>query len=408
MFFNYLFFNNLKAQNIMRTFMKSVALATFVVAAFMACGLTACVNESLDNRGLVSASDGTVNLIFAEEGFTRALESAVADETSVTLTGGYALFVNTDNGLIVKVTKLITGDPETADVTAGTQVKIAASVTVNKVSANADEVYIIGNLPSGVLSTAPTVGTTIASVIATSITIASQADETAVTLYGKAGITQGESNTATATVALNAIDSRIEIAKISYSGTHLTGWKVDGIFLDRYYPTMGLGGTADASLFTQTVADNSAADLKYTNNVSPYLTAAAGVLYDWNDDPIAAANSPLAVTPEESKVWAYNVLTPASNSAANNPRIIIRLSALTAADGGAYDGETRYLTVKKFLDSSTGAEVTFTQGKVYKIADLSFADDNFAPVPNQSSVTVAVTVTPMKWDAQNVKPGFDD
>ncbi|MDR1004846.1 MAG: hypothetical protein LBL97_07605 [Prevotellaceae bacterium] len=375
------------------------------LAAFMVAGFTACVSESLENAG--QAADETVNLKFVDEGFTRAVEAGVEAQTTVSLTAGYALFVNSNTGLIAKVTQLIADAPAAADIAAGTKVQIASSMTINKVSAHADKVYIIGNLPSGVLSTAPAVNATIASVNATSIAIATQADATKATLYGSANVTKSEGSI-TATVALKAIDSRIEIGKISYSGSYLTAWKVDGIFLDHYYPTMGVDGTSNAYLFSETVADNAAADLKYTDNVSPYLTAAAGILYDWNSTPIAAAGTPLAVTPASSKVWAYNTLTLASNTAANNPRIIIRLSAMTYSGGSAYSGETRYLTVKKFLDSSTNAEVTFTQGKIYKIADLSFTDNNLAPIPNESSVTVSVSVTAMQWNVENVKAGFDD
>jgi hypothetical protein len=375
------------------------------LAAFVLSGLSACVSESLENAG--QTADETVNLKFVDEGFTRAVEAGVEAETTVAFTAGYALFVNSGSGLIVKVTELTADAPTSADITAGTKVQVSSSMTINKVSAGADKVYIIGNLPSGVLSTAPAVNATIASVNATSIAIATQADETKATLYGSANVTKSESSI-TATVALKAIDSRIEIGKISYSGTYLTGWNLDGIFLDHYYPTMGVGGTANSDLFSETVANNAAADLKYTDNVAPYLTAAAGILYDWNSTPTAATGTPLAVAPASSKVWAYNALTPASNIAANNPRIIIRLSSLTNADGSAYSGETRYLTVKKFLDSSTNAEVTFTQGKIYKIANLSFTDNNLAPIPNESSVTVSVSVTAMQWDVQNVNAGFDD
>jgi hypothetical protein len=398
-----------------------------VLAAFALSGFTACVSEVLETADKNGTFE-TVQLNFTESGFSRSVASSVATGTKVTFTSGYAIFTNSA-GIIIKVTDIVsaaaTTQPTTAEIAAGDKVAIAnatsTGLAINQVPADADKVYIIANLPSGF--SAPVINENISAVKQSVVSVTSQGDANDgtinnVTLYGDGATLTKSGSTATATVTLNAIDARIEIGKVSYvsTGTYVTDFTLDGIFLDNYYPSMQLAGIAHVSTASVAVTDNADANAKYADNGTttsgfPYVTANKGILYDY---PSAIAiSTPPAVAAGSSKVWAYNVLTPASSTsfvspvtAIQNPRIVVRLSDISTSDG-ALDGVTRYLTVNKFLKSGTTEEVAFAPGYIYCIDNLTFDDSHMKPVPNEGTVTATVTVSLMEWTSQDVDWSYD-
>lgn len=401
-----------------------------VAAAVAVIGTTACVKESGAD---VDNTPTSVGLKLVDDTELTRASAAPVQNVAVTFNSGYVFFTN-DVDVIVKRTKIETGSyvsgadlDDDAAYAAGNKVWINDLKTtdnggiINNVPGSAVKVYIAANLPQAEANV-PTVAANISAVKALVVTAGNQGNAQGnvnnVTLYGD-GVALGThpslANTKYAKVSVNAVGARIEINKISYDAanyTLLTGFQVDGIFVNQYYTEMSLDSKVDVTKLSNIQpADATAADAAFKSGVAPYTTA--GVLFDYNAAGIgvdATGGSKLGWTANSgTNVWAYNVLAPKTATTAATlvaPHVVIRLSGITDANS-LYAGKTQYLTVKEFKKASDKSVITtFLPGYVYYITDLVFNESHLTNVPEEETLTVYVEAKLMTWTRQEVEWGY--
>lgn len=418
----------------MRNFFKTMALAAMATVI----GMSSCSKEN-DNTGGGGGIDNgettSVNIVLSQE--SRAVTTPAEHGAAVNFKSGYVLFTN-DLGIITKVTEITETEPSAADKEAGAKVWIEDLKTPNvggeikNVPASADKVYIVGNIPAGVEE--PVLTENITDVKNRVITIISQSNPEGsvadVTLYGDGQTLSTHPSVDGAKYAkvnVNALAARIEIGKVSYFNAQdddlLTGFRIDGIFVNYYYPQMSLSSKVSTARINNTAVDNTAANAIYIPTPSgAYKTADQGKLYDYDGGGLgytsasglskSAANP---TDPDDENVWAYNVLAPLSVDGTavtelESPHIIIRLSNIVTVDDNIdnpmYE-TTQYLTVKEFRNASTGLPISsFAPGYIYFINDLTFDESNLTDIPEEEAITVYVEAILMTWSRQEVEWGF--
>lgn len=406
-----------------------------IAATVAAIGMISCAKEG-DNGGIVNDKPISVALTLTENTASRAVAQPVAEET-VDFSSGYVIFTNGVD-IINKVTEIAAGSyvdsPDAAAKAEGTKVWIEDMKTndgeIKNVPAAATKVYIVGNLPAGV--TPPALTENISAVKDRVINFASQGNAIGsvadVTLYGDGVVLTAHPNLDLAAagmkyakVYVNAIASRIEIGSISYSNPateFVTGFQIDGIFINHYYPQMSLSSKVSEAVTHNAPINNTAADDMYVPGSPAYPVAASGKLFDYDSgtdglgERITDISWKAAATTD---VWAYNVLAPTSFdgtkvTALATPHIVIRLSNLTTLSDDmpakVYPG-TQYLTVKEFRKTGTNTVIeSFTPGYIYYITNLTFNESNLTDIPEAVSVTVYVEAVLMTWTREEVSWGF--
>lgn len=412
---------------------KTMAVATIA----MTIGMASCTKESVIGNGDGIDNANPLNISIAlTENVTRAVAAPIGNQVAVNFSSGYVIFTNSI-GIINKITEIVSGsypnspsaEEEVAKI-AGTKVWLEDMRTsdtggeIRNVPAAATKVYIVGNLPDDV--NAPVLSENISAVKDRVIKIATQSNDagsvTDVTLYGDgAPLVDLPSvpNAKYAVVSVNAIASRIEIGKISYNGStgFVTGFQLDGIFVNHYYSQMSLSGRVSTVLTNNIVVDNTTANAVYMSGSSSYADAAlfnyeaGGIGYNVTPVSWQAANPD---EPADNNVWAYNVLAPTSCDGINvaalaAPHIVIRLSGFaTTGDtpGKVYPG-TQYLTVKEFRKVGTNQVIErLAPGYIYYITNLTFNESNLTDIPEEETVTAYVEAVLMTWTRQEVEWGY--
>lgn len=408
-----------------------------IMAITAVIGMSSC-SKGNDNGGDTARNGEMTSVsIVLSEGTTRAV-AAPEEAKAVNFKSGYVLFTNS-LGIINKVTEitdteLAADDPARAT---GAKIWINDMKEVNKggeiknVPAAATTVYIVGNLPSGV--TAPFLAEDISNVKDRVISVASQSNAAGsvadVTLYGDGAAIQATHPDVSisaryAKIDVNAIAARIEVGAVSYSNLQtnlITGFQIDGIFINYYYPEMSLASEVSTALINNAPANNTLANSVYTTaSGGAYNSAAASILCDFDLDGLGydvngiskSAADLTATDPEDNNVWAYNVLAPVSEDGTvvtelEAPHVIIRLSNITTRDPGKVYPATQYLTVREFREAGTPNVISeFKPGYIYFITNLTFDESNLTDVPEQDAVTVYVEAKLMTWSRQGVDWGF--
>lgn len=398
-------------------------------------GLASCSKDSGEKTGGPDNNETTsVSLQLTKSVSSRAVGGA-AKEEAVDFNSGYVIFTN-NVGVINKVTTIAPGDypssPGQADQDAkeaGTKVWLgelesAGGSEIKNVPAAAQFVYIAGNLPTG--STVPAITMNISTFNSQLLSVFSQSNATGsvadVTLYG-GGVQLSAHGTITgakyAKVKVDAVASRLEISKISYeSSTNLiTGFQIDGIFVNHYYPEMSLSSEVSTELKNNAPADNTAADAMYMAAASgAYKTADNGTIYDYDTDGIGVKITDVSWKANATTgVWAYNVLAPKTFAspvtAITTPHIVVRLSDITTKDDVDDNDRvyktTQYLTVKDFkLKGQSNPMGAFVPGYIYYITDLKFDESNLTDTPEAKPVTVYVEAELMEWKRAEVEWEF--
>lgn len=371
----------------------AVALAAL---AFASCKKDNAV-ENKDNSDMTS-----VTLTLKDGMATRAQGPSIADQTVVSLTGGKLYFVD-GTGSITKAMTIVTAGGTTAT---NFDVTVAGAQTINNVPSTTTEVYVVGNIAG-----LPVAGS-ITAVQNTLTTINAQYDAVAkgvanVTLFGKQTMTQVTPVLYTATVLVKPITSRIEIAKFTQTGSLITQYRVDGIFIHNNYAKSKLSGvmsntvTPANDLLKYGPEANPQIPTIYVGGSTQFPAADAGIYYDYSAAGIGTFTAATQeYTPAAGTVWAYNLLAPTDGTAF--PNIEIMLTDFNASAGLL---AKQYITVTGFEDVAVpGTPLTFDAGKIYKIQNFTFDESNLKTGPAISSVTAQVTVTLAKWDEQLVNP----
>lgn len=357
--------------------LKSLMMACLALTVgFASCNKadeTPIVDASGTKTVMLKISKGTVDL--------RSVSEAIGS-VPVTFTSGHLYFVSA-SGQITKHMAIVSGGGNSDSQVEVGDLESTSGALIENVPANSEQVYFAGNAPSGV--TVPTFGN-IDAVKNVLLNVETQSDASGgvsnASLYGMGQITPG--NPATANFNVAPIASRIELAKLTATGV-ITGFKVDGIFINNYYAQSGLDGIpVPASLI-----NNGSDATKYMGGSAEYPGMMDGILYDYNASGMGMP------TP---KVWAYNVF-----AGAPTPHIVIRLSDIVTSDDSSYPSP-QFLTVKGFRDLGGDLLAAFQGGKAYKISDLSFNQNNLTELPELSSIEVEVKVTLIPWETIEVTP----
>lgn len=299
----------------------------------------------------------------------------------------------------------------------------SSGAKISDVPSGATHVTVLGNLPTGL--SVPTSGT-IASVKNTVLNVATQTTASGVLLIGNDGTLQSASTTPPAwvttiggvvagdlyaEVAIAPAFARVEIEGMKSKATSvITGYKLKGIFLNNIYDEIQLNGTLPASA---TLKNNGPDPTKYEQNVTGgtpvYASANPGILHDWFSPLVNAslvAGDGYQITAGSGMRWAYQVVPNAGNTANTQLQVIVRLSDVTAT-GLTYTGD-QFLTIRGFLDSTTGNLVPIEAGKIYTIstADFAFDENNITDTPVTEAVGVYLKVTVTPWTSVAVKPNL--
>lgn len=372
---------------------------SLVIATLLLVGFSNCSNDdepAVDNP----AETKSVFLKISNAPSSRAVGPAEAHDTEVEFISGN-LYFTTAAGAILKHFSIGAETDDTYTVE-----NLKTGQTIENLPGNVTNVYVVGNTPE--LSTTGTIST----VQEKPIDVANQvqtADRNVVNLYGASTLTLTTAGGGSegrdlyeADVTLNPTVARIQLADIKSGGT-ITAFTVDAIYIDNYYAQAEVGGEIiaplvdngpDANLF-----DSSHATYAYTGD-------AVNAIHDIVGNPAVAATAPATgfILKPASGVWGYNLFAESAGS--DVPRIIIKLSGVTAT--GMTFTDPQFITIKGFKGVTK-----IEAGKVYTIGviddgpaykEWEFTEENLSPIPNQKAIDVNVAVTLAKWVEVPVEP----
>ncbi len=271
----------------------------------------------------------------------------------------------------------------------------ATGQVITDIPANSAFVYIVANVPT------PTGN--LSSVKIQTMNITSQSDYTNVALANAGGDAAAISpapdaaSPATASITLVPLVSRVELHSIKGVANmadntdddyvKITGFKVDGVYLDSYYPQFTLAGLESGALVDE------GSDTGFTiADVGPWTADAT---------PVAKPTAPT--------VWAHNVVAKGA------PRFIIKISEVTAEDKDGpvtevvtpEDPDPVTLSGKTFWLSMNTTQpyngvTSFERGKIYVVEALEFNSNHLFTLPNPVQLDLKVNVTVQDWVIEKV------
>lgn len=375
---------------------KNFKFSALVAMALMA-GFSSCSNEN--DPVEISKETKSVTLKLDLSSPTTYADEASATGTTATLNDGYIYFVKT-GGAIERVVPMsllpAAGAADIADLTSST------GHTETGVDGAVQTVYIVGNVPASLNATL-SAATTLSAVETAVMAIADQATVANVTLQGQSGLSVTGVNTYDANVIIKPVVSRFEIAQIEYDNSTaaslvdpITGFSVEGIFVNNTYRAMQFDGTVSSLLYNGPTA------------AANFTAANYGSLADLGLPLGSSSVSSLTKVPNTTPgVWAYNFF-PVDATAANPspdalPELVIKLGNFTST-GGTITG-TQWITIAQFKDASTGLVIDkFDANNIYKIANIKFDNSNLSATPSTTTKDITVYVTVQAWDTVNVDP----
>lgn len=362
-----------------------------LMAVALMLGFSSCSNDDSDiSGGANNESPKSVFLKIVQDSRVARSVGPSQGTEDVKFSSG-TLYLVDGAGAIKDVYTI--GAGETADKNIGLAEITDTGSVLENISGSVKKVYVVGNTPSTTLPTSPT---TIAQVEKAVLTVESQKDISAVNLFGSGDLVAkgDEEGKYTASLTLNPTVARVELTDIEAKGNYITGFTLDGVFIDNYYAEGFVGGALDAV----NLKENGVDPTKFVEGSDLYTAGLKDIVYDWTN--IVAADSPLKVVAGESEVWGYNLFAAGGEV----PRIILRLSGITTtADEGGNKiySDVQFITIKGFKNITA-----FEAGKVYTIgaSSLKFDESDLTPNPNMSTIEVEVTVNLAKWTPVPVEP----
>ncbi|MFT4222126.1 hypothetical protein [Dysgonomonas sp.] len=362
-----------------------------LVAIALSLGFSNCSNNDNPDDGNGKENKSVFLKISGGKVSTYAENSPATDGATVGFGSGDIYFVNASGAILVhytlssSATNLTTGNIALDDITAGQLISnLPGQVTAIHVFGNASGLPATGN---------------ISTVKATLKQVTSQGTLASVNLYGTTStLTPVSGNDYTATISLKPTVARIELKDITSTGV-ITGFRVDGIFIDNYYYQAAVDGTVVVGNLVNNISDATL----FLDNSSAYPTARKTFVYDYFSSGITAT-SQVATPANISNVWAYNLFANTGSGSFAIPRIVIRLSNIATNDLSTYTNP-QFITVKGLKDGSTSL-TSIDAGKVYNIGAgaLTFKESDLTPAPNMGAIDVTVTVTLAEWEVVSVTP----
>lgn len=198
-----------------------------------------------------------------------------------------------------------------------------------------------------------------------------------------------------AEVPIEPLNARLEIEEISYSGTLLASFTIEGIYINNFFEELPVA-----------LAIGTNEPLNNGSNVALYDRGDAAFAYDYYTTLEDEIGSALTVTGGAASltaggangVWAYHVF----GNSTPVPHIILKLTNVLAQDGTALGN--RYVTVTGFTTTGGAAITTFERNVIYKITDLAFTDGDISIIPEPEEVSIWVHVEVEPWETVEVLP----
>lgn len=359
--------------------MKKI-LFTTIGALAIAFTLSACTkNETSEPDNEFQRINVRINGV--QRASTRMIEAAAA-QGQLVLSDGHIFVINAMGSIVYSVA---------LDVNAATT---APGQTITTPVSSDSRIYVLGNIPSSLdVSQFTTIEQLrnhqmlLSHSEQTNYKSAMLANDTG----SPASINKIEgTSTATATVTISPLFSRIELAQVNGSA-NVEKFEVTGVFVDEYYSSFTLAGAGAGPILNQSVSTD------FTGNIGDAAV--------W---PSTVELGNAIATPGGTSVWAYHV------ASAGIPRLIVRLNHIYIDDDGDGasgtptvmldnngDGEgVRYVTVTGYIGDT--APTVFQRGKFYQVQSITVnaSDDdtnNIGQEPNPTAVTVTAQVNVTDW-----------
>lgn len=365
----------------MKNFKYAILMATAIVLGF-----SSCSSDDENGGGTDNGQPKSVYLKIASDPATYSEGPSVTNDATVGFSSGELFFVN-GSGAILGHYTISTGATSATNINIGDIT--STGTTLSNLSGGISAVHIVGNVPPGI--TLPTTGN-ISTVKAQVLGVATQSDITKVNLYGDNALTLVSGNQYTTTVTLKPTVARIELANIKAGGV-ITGFEVEGIFIDNYYKE----GKVDGSLGA--LVSNGTTPAIFTDGSTEYPTALKPAIYDWYSTALATTGGVVAPA---TGVWNYNVFATTAGSTV--PRIIIRLKNFTTSNSSTISSP-QFVSIKGLKENGTSLSA-IKAGEIYSITAgvLQIDETVITPNPNQSTIDVEVKVELAKWKVVDVTP----
>lgn len=181
--------------------------------------------------------------------------------------------------------------------------------------------------------------------------------------------------------------ARLEIGHITHSAhtedvCNFSELKIKGVYLDKVSPN-----------------GNSYASNKYAaTTIATDYTQDKAILKDFLNEP--AVFSSATFYPAEDEVYAFNFF-----AGSQNPIFKVYFSSAKFATG-AQQNQPRegWAMITRYKQAGTGNDVTFENGKIYQITDVTLADRNIVgDEENDAIYGVEVTVKEAVWEVVSIE-----
>jgi len=278
---------------------------------------------------------------------------------------------------------------------------LTTGIEITDIPANSTDVYMIGNIPDDV--DVPTTGN-ISVVQALAISVGTQnhsGGSTKVSMYGAGDIVDGSTGDAKqAALDVEVIAGRIEMNKLTSSSSgNIDSYSVDAIYINCYYESIALDGSANPTTGVNNGGEISNYPIAESGSGTPYDGLK---LHDWHELSLESVTK--EAVPATGKAWVYNLLAPTTKITSDDafalPHIIVRLNniKLTSDDAAKETyADPMYLTMR-LKDKDSGKEITsFDPGKIYQIENVVFDETNLYDTPEKATIDVNVTITLVDW-----------
>ena len=392
----------------------------FFMAAAMAAAVAfaGCAKDGGENQPVID--NGDTNVVFVKASAPKTAETRGEGDrvqnNAITLGAGYLYFTDV-NGVIRRLIEIkdsgAIGDDQknVSDLQTGT--------TITNVSTAVTDAYVFANIPAATKAamTGIAVNSNISAVKALSMAVGDLADAsfgvTNVPQFGSGTVGYNAGNTKyETTINLQAMGSRLQILKLSAkaatSGAVIEEYKVDGIFVNNYFPSMLVSYGHTVSGIVNNLSDIA----KYGGTNDAYAGSALADYTSGFSTQVGTFNSAnIETNPATAgKVWAYNVWPTSAIPSVTNatiPHIVVRVSGISWNDGTPSAPtqvitEPRFITVKGMNNGSSLASIE--PGKAYTFSDIEFDFDNLTTVPEESTIDTDVKVVEMPWAEVLVTP----
>lgn len=360
------------------------------LAAVVAMSLAGCQNDN-GEKGKYDVGSTTLAVKISGVKTTapdlRSVEAPGATG-ELKVVSGTILIMDTGGNTVVKKVAL---DYATASTT---------GQVIADIPSNSSYVYVVANTT--------TVNGDLSNVLDEVKTVGPNSDYTVVPMANAGGsavlITPAVAPSQNATVAVTLVPllSRVELHSVRGEANmadntdddyvNITGFTVEGVYLDSYYPGFTLDGASDGVIVSE------GKDTGFAIGDVGSWAAAAGVAKAFT-------------APDPAKVWAHNVV---ANGA---PRFIVQLTNVTAEDKDGpiteivdpadptgdpivLSGQVFWLSMNRTQPYNEMS--VFERGKIYVIDELVFNSSHLFTIPNPDQFNLQVNVSVQDWVIEKV------